>query len=163
MRRPSQWLLAGAVLIMVVGAMLNLAVVWRFPVSSPFVRYESGSLTDLARENQRTVDRRFSFYLELYDRTEGGALVVPDPSPVDRELVEGLAGLRVEGRSYDPSRVPDSVRSRYSPLGEVEVEEGSVAYSILPGEADEARWIGRVGDGLVVIPESVAPVPGRET
>lgn len=148
---------------MVVAVALNLAVMWRFPVSSPLVRYQSGSLTDLAHDNQRSVDRRFAFYLELDDRTDGGTLVVPDPSPVNPDLVEGLAGLRFEKRSYDPDAVPDSVAPLFAPLGELEVGDGVVAYSILPGEPGETRWVGRIGGGLIVIPESVAPVPEGDT
>ncbi len=158
-RRSSRWFLTATVTTLTVASVLSLGVTWRYPVSSPFVRSHEGSLTHLAHTAQRSVNVRFAFYLELDDRTEGATLVVPGTSWVDAQLASGLAGMTVEERVYDPALIPDSVSSQGEPLGLHETPDGDLPYWILPGDPDETRWIARTVSGLVVVPESIAPIP----
>jgi hypothetical protein len=120
---------------------------------------EDSSLTHLVHNAQPSVGRRFSFYLELDDATDGGELVVPVDSFVDPELVEGFAEMEVVERGYDPvgSLPEDLVEGQ--PLGEVETEEADLLYWVLDGDAD-LWWLAYTEEGIVVVPESVAPAPG---
>lgn len=125
--------------------------------SWPIRPHADGSLTHLVHTEQPSVDRRFAFYLELDDATDGGVLVVPVDSFVDPELVEGFAELEVVVRSYDPA-IPSSI-AEPPQLGVVETGNGDLPYSIVPGD-DDLWWLAITADGVIVIPESAAPVPG---
>lgn len=158
-RRPSQWFLSGTVTLFALASVIGLVTIWLSPLSSPIIPAESGSLTHLATVAQRSVARRYAFYLELDDRTDGATLIVPDPSTVNTRLVEGLAAMTLETRSYDPTAIPDELVPRGEPHGELEVDDSIVRYWILAGEADEPRWAARFAGGLVIVPVSAAPVP----
>ena len=104
------------------------------------------------------MDRRFGFYLELDDVTDGGTLVVPMGSFVNPELAEGFAGFDVVEVDYDPragaDSIPDSPESWV-----VETESGDVSVSIVAGD-DDLWWIAERPDGeFVVVPNSVEPAP----
>lgn len=138
----------------------NVVVSFFLPLGAQSIRpHEDGSLTHLAHTEQDSVDQRFAFYLELDDATDGGVLIVPGDSFVIPELAEGFANFEVVERDYDPT-LPDTVPDQ-SPLGLVEVAEGGklLPYSIIAGE-DETWWLAMTDSGIVVVPESVAPVPG---
>jgi hypothetical protein len=143
---------------LVATALVNLALTFFLPLSSqPLRPHAEGSLTHLAHTEQPSVNRRFAFYLELDDATDGGVLIVPVGSFVDRDLVRGFTGLEVEERDYDPALVSGSVAIPPS-LGVVETDEGDLAYTIIPGD-DDTWWLALTESGIVVVPESVAPVP----
>jgi hypothetical protein len=143
---------------LVTTALVNLALTFFLPLSSqPLRPHAEGSLTYLVHTEQPSVNRRFAFYLELDDATDGGVLIVPVGSFVDPGLVRGLAGLEVEERDYDPTLLPGSVAVLPS-LGEVETDDGDLAYTIIPAD-DDIWWLALTEGGLVVVPESVAPVP----
>ena len=143
---------------LVATALVNLALTFFLPLSSqPLRLHAEGSLTHLAHTEQPSVNRRFAFYLELDDATDGGVLIVPVGSFVDSGLAGGFAGLEVEERDYDPTLLSGSVAVPPS-LGVVETDGGDLDYSIIPGEA-AIWWLAVTEGGIVVVPESVAPVP----
>lgn len=130
--------------------------------SQPILIHDEASLTYLAHNSQPSVDRRFSFYLELDDATDGGELVVPVDSFVSPELVEGFADMEVVERDYDPvgSLPEDLVEGQ--PQGEVETDDANSLYWILDGDSDR-WWLAFTNDGVVVVPETVAPAPGGDS
>lgn len=140
-------------------AAINLAVTPLLPGSGAPIRlHRDGSLTELVHTEQLSVDRRFGFYLELDDVTDGGTLVVPMGSFVNPELAEGFAGFDVVEVDYDPraggDNIPDSPESWV-----VETESDDVSVSIVAGD-DDLWWIAERPDGeFVVVPNSVAPAP----
>lgn len=140
-------------------SVIGLVTIWLSPLSSPIIPADSGSLTHLAHVAQRSVARRYAFYLELDDQTDGATLILPDPSTVNTRLVEGLAAMTLETRSYDPTAIPEELVPRGEPDGELEIDDSVIRYWILSGERDEPRWVGRFAGGLVIVPFSAAPVP----
>jgi len=143
----------------VVAALANLVLSSFLPLSAlPLRPHADGSLTHLVHTEQPSVDRRFGFYLELDDATDGGELVVPVDSFVDPDLAEGFADFDVVERDYDPSLLPDGLAGGI-PLGTVETEHGDLPYSIIPGD-DDVWWLAVTDEGIVVVPESFAPPPG---
>jgi hypothetical protein len=140
-------------------AAANLVLLAFLPLSGwPIRAHDDASLTHLVRTEQPSVDRRFGFYLELDDATDGGVLIVPSGSFVEPELASGFADFQVSEVDYDPSfDLPDDVVDP-DPIGMVETDEGDVPYSIVTGE-DDVWWIAFDDGGIVVVPESVAPVP----
>ena len=143
-------------------ALANLVVTFFVPLGAQSIRFhEDGSLTALAHEEQDSVDYRFAFYLELDDATDGGVLIVPVDSFVIPELADGFADFEVVETDYDPTGpLPEGIPDPL-PLGEVEIdEEGNLLpYSIVTGD-DDTWWLSITEDGVVVVPESEAPVPG---
>jgi len=140
-------------------ALANLVLVFYLPPSAlPLLLHNEGSLTHLVHTEQPSVNRRFGFYLELDDATDGGELVVPIDSFVNPDLAEGFADFEVVERDYDPSLLPDAI-AVLAPLGTVETDDGDLPYSIIRGD-DDLWWLALTDDGVVVVPESVAPVPG---
>jgi hypothetical protein len=143
---------------LVATALVNLALTFFLPLSSqPLRPHAEGSLTYLVHTEQPSVSRRFAFYLELDDATDGGVLIVPVGSFVDGDLVRGFAHLEVEERDYDPTLVSGSVAVPPS-LGVVETDDGDLDYTIIPGD-DDTWWLALTEGGIVVVPESAAPVP----
>jgi len=143
----------------VAAASVNVALSFLLPQSAqPLRLHADSSLTYLVHVEQPTVDRRFAFYLELDDATDGGVLIVPIGSFVDSDLAEGFADFEVVERDYDPTLVPGDVE-RPPSLGTVETEDGDLPYSIVAGD-DDVWWLAIVGDRILVIPESVAMAPG---
>jgi hypothetical protein len=143
---------------LVATALVNLALTFFLPLSSqPLRPHAEGSLTHLVHTEQPSVNRRFAFYLELDDATDGGVLIVPVGSFVDSALVRGLADLEVEERDYDPTLVAGSVAVPPS-LGVVETDDGDLAYTIVAGD-DDTWWLALTDGGIVIVPESFAPVP----
>jgi hypothetical protein len=139
-------------------AVANLTLTFFLPRSALPIRFhEDGSLTELVHTEQRAVDHRFGFYLELDDATDGGTLIVPVGSVVDPELAEGFAGFDVVERRYDPTEVTSDITSAPQ-LGVLETDRGDIPYSIVAGE-DDLWWVALAGGTLYIIPEQVAPVP----
>ena len=138
---------------------VNIALTPFLPgLGAPIRTHRDGSLTELVHTEQRAVDRRFGFYLELDDATDGGVLVVPRGSFVDPELAEGFAGFEVVEVEYDPraggTNIPESSESWL-----VETESGDVTISIVAGE-DDLWWLAERPNGeFVVVPNSVEPAP----
>jgi hypothetical protein len=143
----------------VLTAIVNLALIPLLPGSGlPIRSHPSGSLTDLAHEEQRAVDVRFGFYLELDDASDGGILVVPAGSFVNHELAEGFAEFEVVELDYDPTTAASELAG-IPEIGLVETESGDLAYSIIPGE-DDLWWLAHPSEGrVVVVPDSVVPSP----
>ncbi|HEU4915900.1 MAG TPA: hypothetical protein VFV13_04990 [Acidimicrobiia bacterium] len=144
---------------LVLAAVVNLALTPFLPASgAPIRNHEDGSLTELAHVEQRAVDVRFGFYLELDDATDGGVLVVPAGSFVNHELAEGFADFEVVEANYDPTSEASEFGSA-PVIGLVETSAGDLSYSIIPGEGD-LWWLAQPAEGhVVVVPESVAPAP----
>ena len=140
-------------------ALVNFALIPLLPRSGVPIRgHADGSLTELAHVEQRAVDVRFGFYLELDDATDGGVLVVPVGSFVNTELAEGFADFEVVEMDYDPASVPPDLAG-LPEIGLVETEMGDLRYSIVPGESD-LWWLARPAeDHVVVVPDSVVPAP----
>jgi hypothetical protein len=147
---PSAFLAASSV---------NVALSFLLPPSAqPLRLHADSSLTHLVHVEQPSVDRRFAFYLELDDATDGGVLIVPVGSFVDSDLAEGLADFEVVERDYDPTLIPGDI-DRPPSLGTVDTEDGDLPYSIVAGD-DDVWWVAIVGDWIMVMPESVALAHG---
>ena len=140
-------------------AVVNLALTPFLPgLGAPIRTHRDGSLTELVHTEQQTVDRRFGFYLELDDATDGGVLVVPEGSFVNAELADGFAGFEVVEVAYDPTtggtNIPETAESWL-----LETASGDVTISIVAGD-DDLWWLAeRPGGEFVVVPNSVAPAP----
>jgi hypothetical protein len=146
-------------------ALANLVISFFVPLGAQSIRFhEDGSLTALAHVEQDSVDYRYAFYLELDDATDGGVLFVPNGSFVIPELAEGFADFEVIERDYDPTGpLPDGIVIGPK-LGLVETDDegGLLAYSIVGG-GDDTWWVAETVDGIVVVPESAAPVPAFDS
>jgi hypothetical protein len=150
----SRWL----PLALAIATLANIVLTFFLPPSAlPIRLHNDGSLTHLVHTEQPSVNRRFGFYLELDDATDGGVLVVPVDSFVDPDLAEGLAGFEVIECDFDPSPIAEKIAGQ-APLGEVETENGNLPYFIIPGQGD-LWWVALTDGGVVVVPESVAPPP----
>lgn len=142
-------------------ALANLAVSFLLPPGARAIRpHADGSLTHIAHTEQDSVDRRFAFYLELDDATDGGVLIVPVDSFVIPELADGFADFEVVEADYDPARALPVGVSDPLPLGDVEIDdEGNLLpYSIISAD-DDTWWLSITEEGIVVVPESEAPIP----
>jgi hypothetical protein len=141
-------------------ATANLVLTFYLPRPALPIRGNAdSSLTYLVHHAQPSVDRRFAFYLELDDATDGGELVVPVDSGVVPELVDGFAEMEVVERDYDPvGLLPDDLVVG-PPLGELETEEADLLYWIVEGDSD-LWWLAATDEGIVVVPETIAPAPG---
>lgn len=149
-------------LVLAVTAVANFTVHVFLPGSAQPIRpHSQGSLTHLVHTEQRTVDLRYGFYEELADISTGETLVVPERSALDADLLEGLSGVTVVVGDYDPSTMSDvDLVGDAEPLGLLRVDGEDVAYWILPGSGDHRWWETHTNDGIVILPESVAPIPG---
>lgn len=142
-------------------ALVNLAVNVFVPAASQPVRFhDSGSLTDLVHTDSSSVDLRYGIYMEVADTMGGGTLVVPEESPLNVDLLQGLSGVVVEERDYDPSDLPSDLVSRGFPLGSFQFGDETLDYWIFPGGGVGQWWLAQDADGLVIVSESVAPLPG---
>ena len=141
-------------------ATANLVLTFYLPRPALPIRGSAdSSLTYLVHHAQPSVDRRFAFYFELDDATDGGELVVPVGNVVDPELVDGFAEMAVVERDYDPiGSLPEGLINR-PPLGEFETEEADLLYWIIEGDSD-LWWLAATDEGIVIVPETVAPAPG---
>ena len=141
-------------------AMANLVLTFYLPRPALPIRGSAdSSLTHLVHHAQESVDRRFAFYFELDDATDGGQLVVPVDFAVARELVDGFAEMEVVERDYDPmGSLPEDVIVG-PPLGEFETPDANLPYWILEGDSN-VWWLAATDEGIVIVPETVAPVPG---
>lgn len=150
----SRWL----TLAIAIATLANVVLTFFLPRASlPIRLHNDGSLTHLVHTEQPSVNRRFGFYLELDDATDGGVLVVPIDSFVDPSLAEGFAAFEVIECDFDPGAIAEDVAGQ-APLGEVETENGNLPYFIIPGQGD-LWWVALTNRGVVVVPESVAPPP----
>lgn len=129
--------------------------------AQPLRLHDEGSLTYLVHTEQRVVDLRYGFYEELADVMAGQTLLVPEGSPVDMDLASGLSGVTVVIGDFDPAApsVAELIDNE-EPIGLLQVGEGEVPYWILAGADDQLWWLALAGGGIVVVPESVEPVPG---
>ncbi|HEU5114003.1 MAG TPA: hypothetical protein VFU96_11850 [Acidimicrobiia bacterium] len=140
-------------------AVVNLALTPFLPGSAAPIRtHPDGSLTELVHTEQRAVDRRFGFYMELDDASDGGILIVPRGSFVNPELAEGFAGFEVLEAEYDPRAGADSLPETPE-RWLVETDSGDLVFSIVPG-SDNVWWLAERPNGeVVVVPNSVVPAP----
>lgn len=142
-----------------VTALANVAASPFLPVSALPVRpHSSGSLTHLVHTEQRTVDLRYGIYMELGDVLAGETLYVPEDSPLSADLARGLANVILEELDYDPTDLTGAVPEG-EPLGSFQAEDERIPYWILRNGGDTRWWLGRTVEGLVVVPETVAPLP----
>jgi hypothetical protein len=143
-------------------ALANVALTPFLPgVSLPLRVYSDPSLTYLVHQEGASLDRRYGFYMELGDAAGGGTLVIPHDSVISAGIAEGLANLTVEERSYNPARLPAKLLPSGPWLGLFETSDGDLRYWILPG-AGPVWWLAITDQGLIVVPEELAPVPGEE-
>ncbi len=142
---------------MLTAALANLVLTFFLPPGAlPIYPYADGSLTDLVQAGPPSVDKRFGFYLELDDATETGTLFVPTDLTLVQELVDGFSGLEVVVSDFDPT-LPAGIE--VPPLlGVLETDEGDFSYSIIDG-GENSWWLAVIGDSIVVVPDTVAPVP----
>jgi hypothetical protein len=96
--------------------------------------HDEGSLTHLARAEQRGTDRRYGFYLELGDATIGQPLRAPESAPFVAWMIQGLSEVELQVSEYDPSALPPEAVPSNEPLGVLETPDGNVPYWILPGD-----------------------------
>jgi hypothetical protein len=142
-------------------ALTNIVMVLFLPLNAiPLRLHQDGALTELVHTEGVSLDRRYGFYLELDDATDGGVLVVPAGSIIEPELAEGFAEFEVIDSDFEPNQVPDGLTDD-PPLGTFETKGGEeYSYWIVSGDAD-TWWLGLSDSRMVVIPESVAPVPAE--
>ncbi len=142
-----------------VTALANVAATPFLPSSAkPFRPHSSGSLTHLVHTEQRTVDLRYGIYMELGDVLAGETLYVPEESPLSADLAAGLANVTIEELDYDRADLSD-VPPRGQPRGSFQSGDERIDYWIVPNGTDAAWWLGQNSEGIVIVSESVAPVP----
>lgn len=147
-------------LVLVLAALANSVANEQLTATSQtYRRHASGSLTHLVHTEQRSVDLRYGIYMELGDALVGGTLVLPEESALDPHLARGLSGVEVIRLGYDPSHVPDQVMPEGQALGSLRAEGENLPYWVLPGEGVDRWWLGQTPDGIVIVPETVSPVP----
>jgi len=138
----------------------NLVASGFLPASAQaFRRHDSGSLTHLVHTEQRSVNLRYGIYMELADALAGGVLFVPEGSALNADLARGLSNVTVKERDYDPGDLSADLVPADEPLGRFEADDEELPYWFLSGDNDLRWWLGHTPEGLVIIPESVAPVP----
>jgi hypothetical protein len=125
----------------------------------PVVPHAEGSLTHLVHVEQRTVDRRYGFYMELGDVAAGGVLVVPAENVVRADWARSFSEVTLLVQDYDPMAIPEGARPSGEPIGLLETGDGDIPYWIIPGSGTR-WWMGATSEGIVLIPGSVAPPPG---
>lgn len=149
-------------IVLVATSLANLVLNEFLPVTSKSYRFhESGSLTHLVHTEQSFLDLHYGIYPEMGGVMGEATLVVPGGPEIDGHSARGLAGVMVVEREYDASDVPERAMPAGPPIGPIQVGDDLLEYWILPGEGDQRWWLGRIPEGMVLIPESVAPVPGR--
>lgn len=140
----------------------NLILSAFLPRSAQPVRlHDDGSLTHLVHSEQRSVDRRYGIYLELGDAMAGQVLYVPEDSMLEADIAQGLSDVTIIERAYDPTNVPLDVVPEGEPLGLFQTNAGELPYWIVPDGGDARWWLARSSEGILIISESVAPVPGE--
>lgn len=138
----------------------NLVITQFLPRPARSIRpHAEESLTYLVHIEQSSVDRRYGLYLELGDAADGDVLVVPLDSPIVPDIAEGLSGVTVVERDYDASGLPAEAEPIGPPIGAFATENGDLPYWILPDAEADRWWVAETNEGIVVVPESVAPVP----
>jgi len=143
--------------VLVVTAVANLAVSPFVPEQSQPVRWHSdGSLRGLVFSERESVTVRYSVYEDLRALAGGDTLIVPPGRLFDLGLVEEMALMDVVVREYDPTVVPGG---SVSSSGATDVRQQYTDYVILDGTGPE-WWVAIDGSTLVIVPISVASVPG---
>lgn len=156
LRRIYSWFLP-TVLISV--SVANLAVTpFISSESQPIRTHSDPSLTYLARVEQSTVNRRYSFYMELGDMAAGDILMLHDDSGIEVRSAESLAGMVVEQMNYDPAEVAVAAGELGEPLGVLSVGDTDLPFWIIPGEG-ERWWLGKTTEGIVVLQREDLPAP----
>lgn len=128
------------------------------PVSKALQVHDNGALTHLVHAEQRSVDLRYGLYMELADALSGQTLYVPEESPLSADLAHGLANVTLVTRRYDPADL-SGVPARGEPLGSFQDGDERIDYWILPDGQDTRWWLGQTSQGIVIVPEAIAPVP----
>lgn len=145
-----------------VTALANLVANEFLPnVSQTFRRHDSGSLTHLVHTEQRSVDLRYGIYMELADALSGQTLYVPEESPLSANLARGLANVTLKTTDYDSADLT-GVPSRSEALGSFQDGDERVDYWILSDGKEARWWLGQTSEGLVIVPEIIAPIPETE-
>jgi hypothetical protein len=142
-----------------VTALANVVANESLPKESQTLRrHDSGALTHLVHTEQRTVDLRYGIYMELADALSGQTLYVPEESPLSADLARGLANVTLEARDYDPANL-SGVPARGEPLGSFQDGDDRIDYWILSDGRETRWWLGQNSEGIVIVPEIVAPLP----
>lgn len=142
-------------------AAANLAVTPFVPGSAQPVRFhDESSLTHLAHTEQRTVDRRYGFYMKLGDVASGDILMIPRDSLLEVKSAKSLSRVVVTRTDYDPTTIKARADELGEPIGVVETDAGDLPYWIVPGQGDR-WWVGVNDDGILVIEESELREPPR--
>jgi hypothetical protein len=128
-------------------------------LGSPIRQHAEGSLTHLVHTEERPVDMRYGFYLELGDVADGGTLVVPPLSPVQADLARAISNVTVIVKDYEPTPMSPGAFPNEDPLGHLSVDDQDLPYWIYPSEGEDQWWLARFRDGLIVIPEAMEQVP----
>jgi hypothetical protein len=150
-----RWLPAALAVI----ALANLVANESLPKESQtFRRHDSGTLTHLVHTEQRTVDLRFGIYMELADALSGQTLYVPEESPLSADLALGLADVTLKTSDYDPADL-SGVPARGEPLGSFQDGDERPDYWILSDGIEAGWWLGQDTDGIVIVSETIAPIP----
>ncbi|MFP3881972.1 MAG: hypothetical protein ACLFWH_06595 [Actinomycetota bacterium] len=146
--------------VLVVTALANLVANGFLPRVSQTLRpHGSGSLTHLVHTEQRTVDLRYGIYMELADALSGQTLYVPEESPLSADLARGLANVTLETSDYDAADL-SAVPPRAEPLGSFQDGEERIDYWILPDGGEARWWLAQTSEGIVIVPDTAAPIPG---
>lgn len=146
--------------VLALAAVANLVVDQFLPShAQTFRRHHNGTLTHLVHTEQNTLDLRYGIYMELADVLGGDTLVVPEGSPLSDDLARGLANITLEERAYDPTAL-SGVVPEGEPLGSFRADEETISYWVLSNGGGDRWWLGASPEGIVIVPDTVAPVPG---
>ncbi len=146
--------------LLIASALVNLTLTPFLPsMGLPVRSHPDPSLTYLVHDEGISLDRRYGFYMELYDAARGGTLTVPLGSFLSEELIEGSAEMTMLESDYDPSVLPAEAFPTGPPLGLLETPDGDLPYWILSGPAEE-WWLAMREGRIVVVPGTVVPGPG---
>lgn len=156
-RRLRPWLTRVLPAVLVATAVANVAFTPFVPAQSQPIRFHAdGSLRGLIASERESVTVRYSIYEDLRLLAADGTLVVPAGRRIlDEYLVGGMSLMSVEVIDYDPET---SVAGAAAATGPSDATATIDSYTILAGDADR-WWVAIDGSTLVIVPESVAPIP----
>jgi hypothetical protein len=157
MRRFYSWFLP-TVLISVTVANVAVTTTIQSVANQPIRTHSDPSLTYLSHVEQGTVDRRYSFFMELGDVAAGDTLMVHENSGIELHSAESLSRVIVRQADYDPAAVFAAAGDLGEPLGVLEVGDTDLPYWIIPGEGHR-WWLGRTERGIVVLQIEDLPNP----
>jgi hypothetical protein len=153
-RRYATWL----PIVLVIGTLANFVAEPSLPQGGRAVVVKAdGSLHHLVHSGQRSIAQRYGLYFDLRS-VDGGALVSFRRSGVNQKLLGAFGGMEMRVVDYEPAG--HSLPPLGEPTGEFDTEDRRrVSYWLVVGIPGDTYWLAEHEGGLVVVAESVAPLP----